>query len=198
MEKINDMSIENSNETYLLFVFGDFTTEYKVNQVGKSVILASTDETIKYIYGSYHMIIKINTDIPFDEFKKFIYESLKEDKYEYFLMPMSEKTSAKLPKDLANNLFDLESDNENVKIMINIPEMEVKQDDEELDRIIEYFTKELDFTFDMEEDEEVDPMLMDNSLPSMDDILDKLVENGPDSLTLDERKLLDRYANEYK
>ena len=64
------MSIENSNETYLLFVFGDFTTEYKVNQVGKSVILASTDETIKYIYGSYHMIIKINTDIPFDEFKK--------------------------------------------------------------------------------------------------------------------------------
>ena len=192
------MSIENSNETYLLFVFGDFTTEYKVNQVGKSVILASTDETIKYIYGSYHMIIKINTDIPFDEFKKFIYESLKEDKYEYFLMPMSEKTSAKLPKDLANNLFDLESDNENVKIMINIPEMEVKQDDEELDRIIEYFTKELDFTFDMEEDEEVDPMLVDNSLPSMDDILDKLVENGPDSLTLDERKLLDRYANEYK
>lgn len=192
------MSIENSNETYLLFVFGDFTTEYKVNQVGKSVILASTDETIKYIYGSYHMIIKINTDIPFDEFKKFIYESLKEDKYEYFLMPMSEKTSAKLPKDLADNLFDLEKDNENVKIMMNIPEMEVKQDDEELDRIIEYFTKELDFTFDMEEDEEVDPMLVDNSLPSMDDILDKLVENGPDSLTLDERKLLDRYANEYK
>jgi len=198
LEKINDMSIENSNETYLLFVFGDFTTEYKVNQVGKSVILASTDETIKYIYGSYHMIIKINTDIPFDEFKKFIYESLKEDKYEYFLMPMSEKTSAKLPKELADNLFDLEEDNENVTLMLNIPEMEVKQDDEELDRIIDYFTKELDFNFDMEEDEDVDPMLVDNSLPSMDDILDKLVENGPDSLTLDERKLLDRYANEYK
>lgn len=192
------MSIENSNETYLLFVFGDFTSDYKVNQVGKSVILASTDETIKYIYGSYHMIIKINTDIPFDEFKKFIYESLKEDKYEYFLMPMSEKTSAKLPKELADNLFDLEEDNENVNLMLNVPEMEVKQDDEELDRIIEYFTKELDFTFDMEEDEDVDPMLVDNSLPSMDDILDKLVENGPDSLTLDERKLLDRYANEYK
>lgn len=192
------MSIENSNETYLLFVFGDFTSDYKVNQVGKSVILASTDETIKYIYGSYHMIIKINTDIPFDEFKKFIYESLKEDKYEYFLMPMSEKTSAKLPKELADNLFDLEEDNENVNLMLNVPEMEVKQDDEELDRIIDYFTKELDFTFDMEEDEDVDPMLVDNSLPSMDDILDKLVENGPDSLTLDERKLLDRYANEYK
>lgn len=192
------MSIENSNETYLLFVFGDFTSDYKVNQVGKSVILASTDETIKYIYGSYHMIIKINTDIPFDEFKKFIYESLKEDKYEYFLMPMSEKTSAKLPKELADNLFDLEEDNENVNLMLNVPEMEVKQDDEELDRIIDYFTKELDFNFDMEEDEDVDPMLVDNSLPSMDDILDKLVENGPDSLTLDERKLLDRYANEYK
>jgi hypothetical protein len=144
------------------------------------------------------MIIKINTDIPFDEFKKFIYETLKEDKYEYFLMPMSEKTSAKLPKELADNLFDLEEDNENVNLMLNIPEMEVKQDDEELDRIIDYFTKELDFTFDMEEDEDVDPMLVDNSLPSMDDILDKLVENGPDSLTLDERKLLDRYANEYK
>jgi|SaaInl85LU_5_DNA_1037374.scaffolds.fasta_scaffold14768_2 hypothetical protein len=192
------MEIENNNETYLLFVFGDFTRESQVYEVGKSVILSSTDESIKYIYGSYHMIIKIRTDIPFDEFKKFIYETLKDDKYEYFLMPMSEKTSAKLPKDLADSLFDLESNNENVKIMLNVPEMEVKQDDEELDRIIDYFTKELDFTFNMEEEEDIDPMLVDNSLPSMDEILDKMVENGPDSLTLDERKLLDRYANEYK
>lgn len=193
------MSTENCNETYLLFVFGDFTSDKQVYEVGKSVILSSTDESIKYIYGSYHMIIKLNTDIPFDEFKEFIYESLKDDKYEYFLMPMSEKTSAKLPKNLADNLFDLEQDNENVNVMFNIPEMEPKQDDWELDRIIEFFTQGMELPIDTEDEDEEDMMLKPKvQKPSMDDILDKLVEHGPDSLTLQEKDLLDRYANEYK
>ena len=84
------MDKQNNEETYLLFVFGDFTTDSKVYDVGQSIILTSSDETIKYIYGSYHMVLKITTDIPFDEFKQFIFTTLKEDTYEYFLMPYSE------------------------------------------------------------------------------------------------------------
>ena len=67
------MDKENSTETYLLFVFGNFTTESSVYNVGESIILTSNDETIKYIYGPYHMVLKITTDIPFDEFKQFIH-----------------------------------------------------------------------------------------------------------------------------
>jgi len=205
LKKINNMDKQNNEETYLLFVFGDFTTDSKVYDVGQSIILTSSDETIKYIYGSYHMVLKITTDIPFDEFKQFIFTTLKEDTYEYFLMPYSEKSSVKLPKKLAENLFDLDEENENVKVM-DIPTLEEverltrqsKQGDDELDKLISYFTKDMELNFEME-DEEVDPMMFKKVIePTMNEILDNMVENGVESLTLENKRLLEKYANEYK
>lgn len=199
------MDKQNNEETYLLFVFGDFTTDSKVYDVGQSIILTSSDETIKYIYGSYHMVLKITTDIPFDEFKQFIFTTLKEDTYEYFLMPYSEKSSVKLPKKLAENLFDLDEENENVRVM-DIPTLEEverltrqsKQGDDELDKLISYFTKDMGLNFEME-DEEVDPMMFKKVIePTMNEILDNMVENGVESLTLEDKRLLEKYANEYK
>ena len=199
------MDKQNNEETYLLFVFGDFTTDSKVYDVGQSIILTSSDETIKYIYGSYHMVLKITTDIPFDEFKQFIFTTLKEDTYEYFLMPYSEKSSVKLPKKLAENLFDLDEENENVKVM-DIPTLQEverltrqsKQGDDELNKLISYFTKDMELNFEME-DEEVDPMMFKKVIePTMNEILDNMVENGVESLTLENKRLLEKYANEYK
>lgn len=196
------MDKQNNEETYLLFVFGDFTTDSKVYDVGQSIILTSSDETIKYIYGSYHMVLKITTDIPFDEFKQFIFTTLKEDTYEYFLMPYSEKSSVKLPKKLAENLFDLDEENENVRVM-DIPTLEEverqsKQGDDELDKLISYFTKDMGLNFEME-DEEVDPMMFKKVIePTMNEILDNMVESGVESLTLEDKRLLEKYANEYK
>tara|TARA_R110000803_G_scaffold30543_1_gene68788 strand:+ start:286 stop:894 length:609 start_codon:yes stop_codon:yes gene_type:complete len=202
LKKINNMDKQNNEETYLLFVFGDFTTDSKVYDVGQSIILTSSDETIKYIYGSYHMVLKITTDIPFDEFKQFIFTTLKEDTYEYFLMPYSEKSSVKLPKKLAENLFDLDEENENVRVM-DIPTLEEverqsKQGDDELDKLISYFTKDMGLNFEME-DEEVDPMMFKKVIePTMNEILDNMVESGVESLTLEDKRLLEKYANEYK
>jgi len=198
------MDKQNNEETYLLFVFGDFTKESKVYDVGQSIILTSSDETLKYIYGPYHMVIKITTDIPFDEFKQFIYTTLKEDTYEYFLLPYSEKSSIKLPKMLAENLFDIEEGNENVKVM-DVPTMEeverqMKQNEDELDNIITYFTKNMGLELDFElEDEDVNPeMFKKVNKPTMDEILDSISENGINSLTSESKELLEKYANEYK
>ena len=204
MKKINNMDKQNNEETYLLFVFGDFTKESKVYDVGQSIILTSSDETLKYIYGPYHMVIKITTDIPFDEFKQFIYTTLKEDTYEYFLLPYSEKSSIKLPKMLAENLFDIEEGNENVKVM-DVPTMEeverqMKQNEDELDNIITYFTKNMGLELDFElEDEDVNPeMFKKVNKPTMDEILDSISENGINSLTSESKELLEKYVNEYK
>jgi len=198
------MDKQNNEETYLLFVFGDFTKESKVYDVGQSIILTSSDETLKYIYGPYHMVIKITTDIPFDEFKQFIYTTLKEDTYEYFLLPYSEKSSIKLPKMLAENLFDIEEGNENVKVM-DVPTMEeverqMKQNEDELDNIITYFTKNMGLELDFElEDEDVNPeMFKKVNKPTMDEILDSISENGINSLTSESKELLEKYVNEYK
>ena len=49
------------------------------------------------------------------------------------------------------------------------------------------------------EDEEVDPMMFKKVIePTMNEILDNMVENGVERLTLEDKRLLEKYANEYK
>jgi len=194
------MSTEEKNESYLLFVFGNFTNGNVEKEVASQVLPITTNEKLKYIFGSYHMVINMETDLPFDELKEFIYETLKSDNYEYFLMPTVEKYSVKLPNDMVQHLFDLEQENENVHIFNQLSmeklQRESKQHDEDMDMVINYFMKE---GLDDEDDDDIDVMLKPKeSKPSMDEILEKIVDSGIDSLSSLEVKLLNQYSNEYE
>jgi hypothetical protein len=154
------------------------------------------------------MVVNMDTDIPFDELKEFIYETLKSERFEYFLMPTSDKSSVKLPTEMAQHLFDLENNNENVHIFTqeNVEKIKMrdKQSDDELDLIINYFLSNTEgITFDdvdMEEDEDDDPLIrkvrQKSQRPTVDQLLEKIADEGMDSLSADEKQLLDEYANE--
>tara|TARA_R110000796_G_scaffold6210_5_gene22378 strand:+ start:385 stop:969 length:585 start_codon:yes stop_codon:yes gene_type:complete len=194
------MSTEEKNESYLLFVFGNFTNDNDEREVAAQVLPITTNEKLKYIFGSYHMVINMETDLPFEELKEFIYETLKSDNYEYFLMPTAEKYSVKLPNEMVQHLFDLEQENENVHIFNQVSmeqlQRESKQTDEELDMMISYFMKE---NLDSEDDDDIDIMLKPKeSKPSMDELLEKIAESGVDALSSLEVKLLNQYSNEYE
>jgi len=201
------METENPMDDYLLFVFGNLTVEGSQDEIASALIPITKNEKVKFIYGSYHMVVNLETDLPFDELKEYIYETLKSDVFEYFLMPMSDKTSVKLPETMAEHLFDLENDTDKVHVFtqLNVEELKKrdKQTDEELDLIINYFlsNSEFEFTSDDEEDEEDDlikQVMNKPKQPSIDELLEKIVENGMDSLTLQEKQLLDEYSNEQR
>jgi hypothetical protein len=201
------METENPMDDYLLFVFGNLTVEGSQDEIASALIPITKNEKVKFIYGSYHMVVNLETDLPFDELKEYIYETLKSDVFEYFLMPMSDKTSVKLPESMAEHLFDLENDTDKVHVFtqLNVEELKKrdKQTDEELDLIINYFlsNSEFEFTSDDEEDEEDDlikQVMNKPKQPSIDELLEKIVENGMDSLTLQEKQLLDEYSNEQR
>jgi hypothetical protein len=201
------METENPMDDYLLFVFGNLTVEGSQDEIASALLPITKNEKVKFIYGSYHMVVNLETDLPFDELKEYIYETLKSDVFEYFLMPMSDKTSVKLPESMAEHLFDLENDTDKVHVFtqLNVEELKKrdKQTDEELDLIINYFlsNSEFEFTSDDEEDEEDDlikQVMSKPKQPSIDELLEKIVENGMDSLTLQEKQLLDEYSNEQR
>jgi len=201
------METENPMDDYLLFVFGNLTVEGSQDEIASALIPITKNEKVKFIYGSYHMVVNLETDLPFDELKEYIYETLKSDVFEYFLMPMSDKTSVKLPETMAEHLFDLENDTDKVHVFtqLNVEELKKrdKQTDEELDLIINYFlsNSEFEFTSDDEEDEDDDlikQVMSKPKQPSIDELLEKIVENGMDSLTLQEKQLLDEYSNEQR
>ena len=199
------MERENPMDDYLLFVFGNLTVEGSQDEIASALLPITKNEKVKFIYGSYHMVVNLETDLPFDELKEYIYETLKSDMFEYFLMPMSDKTSVKLPESMAEHLFDLENDTDKVHVFTQLDVEELKkrdkQTDEELDLIINYFlsNSEFEFTSDDEEDEEDDlikQVMNKPKQPSIDELLEKIVENGMDSLTLHEKQILDEYSNE--
>ena len=193
---------------YLLFVFGDLMIEGMQEEIASTLLPITSNEKLKYIFGSYHMVVNMDTDIPFDELKEFIYETLKSERFEYFLMPTSDKSSVKLPTEMAQHLFDLENNNENVHIFTqeNVEKIKMrdKQSDDELGLIINYFLSNTEgLTFDdveMEEDEDDDPLIrkvrQKSQRPTVDQLLEKIADEGMDSLSADEKQLLDEYANE--
>lgn len=198
------MEDKNPQDSYLLFVFGDMRVEGSQDEIAASLITITKHEKLKFIYGDYHMVLNLETDLPFDELKEFIYEVLKSERFEYFLMPTSDKTSVKLPNEMAQHLFDLENETENVFIFTQENVEDIKRrnkaGDEELDMIINYFLSENNLSFD-DEDEEEDMLIkkiqreQKEVKPSIDELLEKIVENGIESLTLQEKQLLDEYSN---
>ena len=196
------METENPMDDYLLFVFGNLTVDGSQDEIASALLPITKNEKVKFIYGSYHMVVNLETELPFDELKEFIYETLKSDMFEYFLMPMSDKTSVKLPESMAEHLFDLENDTDKVHVFTQLDVEELKkrdkQTDEELDLIINYFlsNNEFDMEDDDDEDDLIKKVMNKTKQPSVDEILEKIVENGMDSLTLQEKQILDEYSNE--
>ena len=200
------METENPMDDYLLFVFGNLTVEGSQDEIASALLPITKNEKVKFIYGSYHMVVNLETELPFDELKEYIYETLKSDVFEYFLMPMSDKTSVKLPETMAEHLFDLENDTDKVHVFTQLDVEELKkrdkQTDEELDLIINYFLSNSEFEFTSEDEDEEDDLIKQvmnkPKQPSIDELLEKIVENGMDSLTLQEKQLLDEYSNEQR
>lgn len=197
------METENPMDDYLLFVFGNLTVDGSQDEIASALLPITKNEKVKFIYGSYHMVVNLETELPFDELKEFIYETLKSDMFEYFLMPMSDKTSVKLPETMAEHLFDLENDTDKVHVFTQLDVEELKkrdkQTDEELDLIINYFLSNNEFDMEDDDDDEDDlikKVMNKTKQPSVDEILEKIVENGMDSLTLQEKQILDEYSNE--
>ena len=198
------METENPMDDYLLFVFGNLTVDGSQDEIASALLPITKNEKVKFIYGSYHMVVNLETDLPFDELKEYIYETLKSDMFEYFLMPMSDKTSVKLPESMAEHLFDLENDTDKVHVFTQLDVEELKkrdkQTDEELDLIINYFLSNNEFDMEDDDDDDEDDLIKKvmnkTKQPSVDEILEKIVENGMDSLTLQEKQILDEYSNE--
>ena len=99
------------------------------------------------------------------------------------------------------NLFDLETENMQYEKMPN------KQDDDEMLKIMDYFLQnsmknfdkdEIDNMFYNEEDSLINELKLKKNVtfvkPTLDELLEKVKENGVDKLTKYEKQILDEYA----
>jgi hypothetical protein len=168
---------------YLLTILGEFKTKEMCQNVALSITPIVDSPNLKFQHANGVLIFHFSSEIPKEE----IYEYVKGVLYgltdSFILTTMTDDVSVSMPEDIYNHLFDLESAD---------GEMDMKLD---MNRI----KKNLDF-MEQEEDDLVALLLeemRENNIikrPSLDQILDKVLTNGMESLSPFEKDTLETYS----
>jgi hypothetical protein len=168
---------------YLLTILGEFKTKEMCQNVALSITPIVDSPNLKFQHANGVLIFHFSSEIPKEE----IYEYVKGVLYgltdSFILTTMTDDVSVSMPDDIYNHLFDLESAD---------GEMDMKLD---MNRI----KKNLDF-MEQEEDDLVALLLeemRENNIikrPSLDQILDKVLTNGMESLSPFEKDTLETYS----
>ena len=182
---------------YLIFIFGEFKNNDKIVELITIQLSNFTDNNsyLKYNYGDYGIVVHFQSNFKFYELRDHVHIVLEKVATQYFLMEKPKNLYAFMPADLKVNLFDLYEDNiskeqtnDNFKDMVNI-----------MDNFLINITSSLDEDiFSNENMEKMFNNIMDRvdkeHTPTIDELLDKIKEEGIESLTQKEKNILDEYS----
>jgi hypothetical protein len=168
---------------YLLTIFGEFKTKEMCQNVALSITPIVDSPNLKFQHANGVLIFHFSSEIPKEEIYEYVRGVLYGIADSFILTTMTDDVSVSMPEDIYNHLFDLESAD---------GEMDMKLD---MTRI----KNNLDF---MEEEEDdlvallLEEMRESNVIkkPSLDQILDKVLTNGMDSLSPFEKDTLETYS----
>lgn len=180
---------------YLIFAYGEYKNNNKiVKGIVNQLIPIASDVNLKYSYGDQSMIVAFDSDLDFEHIKKYVTFVISQTSAMYFLMPCTDKMSYSVPDDMMELFFG-----ENEELLLKYVD-EVSEND--IDNIFNNLT-ENDFEDTYEEEDTLEQILKQSKQikktevsPTLDEILDKISENGVSSLTTKERQVLDSYSKQ--
>ena len=168
---------------YLLTVFGEFETKEMCKNVALSITPIVDSPNLKFQHSKGVLLFHFSSEI----LKEEIYEYVKGVLYgvteSFILTTITDDVSVSMPEDIYNHLFDLESANGKIDMKLDMTRIK----------------NNLDF-MEQEEDDLValllEEMRENNAIkkPSLDQILDKVLTNGMESLSPFEKDTLETYS----
>lgn len=177
-------------KTYMLFIYGDFRDkEEGVEELALQLIPIVSSDFVKYNYGDHGLVCHFSTRETFDDLVEYVDMVLNGVIEQYFIVEKTENCFIQMPKKLKDDLLKInneeKSDTKNGKIEINtnFKPYEYKDPDKIINMFIPLFNPE-DIIYTPYEPYE----------PTVDEILDKITEKGIESITKQEREILENYA----
>ena len=170
---------------YVLFAFGDYTKEDPIINLIIDFVSQISDKDVKYQYGDSGIIVSFATKQSSSDIMSFFEDNLTKLTAMFFVFPINDSSIISMDQEIYNHLFDdVNSGNTETekKIQIDFSESALLEDSE--------MTESLNRVFDLlfKTPKKAERVL------SLDDILDKINENGIDSLTQIEKQKLDEYS----
>jgi len=185
---------------YILFVFAknDNPKEF-TEQIADELSVISDTPNINFYFGPESSVFTISTLDSYEDVKDYVDMILCVGDIMYVLLPYtSDKLSYGLPKEISKHLFNYGiSEFMSEKFNNSEPnEFEVRKMIQ--DKIRDTFKLNIEnFDFDYEEDEwtDIDEIKNKQLKPSLDELLEKIKEQGLNSLTEKELQHLNKYSN---
>ncbi len=180
--------MESLDKRYMLFIFGDFTEmETFIDEISYQLITVVSSEYLKFNYGEFGMVLHFRTKETFEELKEYIDMCLEGQVEQYFLMEATENVDIKMERKLKKDFLNIDG----VKKENKNKEVDVEKLNEEKKKRI---SNMMDFIIPLSEDFVELPIKFKITIPTVDEILDKISEKGIESLTKEEKQILDNYG----
>jgi hypothetical protein len=195
--------MKNNQEPYqyLLFIFGEFKNNDKlVELIAKQISIFTDDETyLKYNYGDYGIVMHFQSHFSFYNLRDHVHIVLEKVAPQYFLMERPKNFYAFMPPELKLNLFDLHEENNDIE--------QTNVNFKDFTNIMDNFLINITSSFNEDEgifSEENMEQMFNNIMsklekeekytPTIDELLEKIKDKGLDSLTDNEKQILDEYS----
>jgi len=168
---------------YLLTVFGEFETKEMCQNVALSITPIVDSPNLKFQHSKGVLLFHFSSEIPKEEIYEYVKGVLYGVTESFILTTITDDVSVSMPEDIYNHLFDLDSANGEIDMKLDMTRIK----------------NNLDF-MEQEEDDLValllEEMRENNAIkkPSLDQILDKVLTNGMESLSPFEKDTLETYS----
>jgi hypothetical protein len=184
---------------YLLFIFGDFKNNDKIVELIASQISIFTDDKtyLKYNYGDYGIVMHFQSHFSFYNLRDHVHIALEKVVPQYFLMERPKSFYAFMPPELKLNLFDLHEENNDIEQTNVNFKNNMNLIDNFLINITSSFNEDIFSEKNMEDMFNKIMLSVENEekhIPTIDELLEKIKDKGLESLTENEKQILDEYS----
>jgi hypothetical protein len=189
MGRENKEKMESLDKRYMLFLFGDFSlTETFADEISYQLISVVSSKFLKFNYGEFGMVCHFRSGETFFNLKEYVDMVLNDITEQYFLVEVGESFDIKMDRKLKKEFLNIDGEKtENKTGSIEINEISVKTNKKEMDNMFHMLFPIMDPNFFKKEEEK-------QKEPSVDEILDRISEEGVESLTEREKQILDNYG----
>jgi hypothetical protein len=183
--------MESQDKRYMLFIFGDFTEmETFIDDISYQLVTVVSSEYLKFNYGEFGMVLHFRTKETFIELKEYVDMCLDGVVEQYFLMEATENVDIKMDRKLKKDFLNIDGvKKENKNKEVDVEKLsEEKQ--KKLGDMMEFILplSETNFEFPIKFERPQKPK------PTVDQILEKITDKGIESLTKEEKQILDNYG----
>jgi hypothetical protein len=182
---MSDKKREVIGTKYFLLLFGDFkNNNFLLEQILGQFEPVLCSKFIKFHFTDEYAIAHFETEESINDIKEFCKLVLDDIIDNYILLPHNKNILISLPKDIENELMDLDNDN-----LIKPDNLSEKSDTKHISEIMEHVLTNL---FGIKNDS--DGIYEQANVSTLDELLDKIKTVGIDKLTNEEKELLYGYS----